>query len=241
MTPLGWAGRVRLGYALAWFLVTDRVKLLAYRVLDHIKAETKMEPRPPEARCKADASKPDAKADAKPEAKPTRRPARPRRMPRRIRSPMRRAILSRKPRPTPPSRTTRLSRARCKRDPKPNATADASEPDANVGDPKPDAKSDSQPEAIVEPALVPNPCPCLTRRSVRYFWPALPKIRECRASYRCGLAKSGAAPEAPETGAELTSNRSHTKRRSHGRRIQPQGCRMSRRIAETTKCLEGKR
>jgi H+-transporting ATPase len=39
MTPLGWgwAGFV-WGYALAWFLVNDRVKLLAYRVFDPTKA-----------------------------------------------------------------------------------------------------------------------------------------------------------------------------------------------------------
>ena len=38
MTPLGlrWA-LVVWGYALAWFLVTDRVKLLAYRFLDPVK------------------------------------------------------------------------------------------------------------------------------------------------------------------------------------------------------------
>jgi len=35
MTPLGWGYAALVwGYALAWFLVTDRVKLLAYRVLD---------------------------------------------------------------------------------------------------------------------------------------------------------------------------------------------------------------
>ena len=38
MTPLGWgwAGFV-WGYALAWFLVNDRVKLLAYRIFDPAK------------------------------------------------------------------------------------------------------------------------------------------------------------------------------------------------------------
>ena len=38
MTPLGWgwAGFV-WGYALLWFLLNDRVKLLAYRILDPIK------------------------------------------------------------------------------------------------------------------------------------------------------------------------------------------------------------
>jgi H+-transporting ATPase len=34
MTPLGWGWALFVwGYALAWFLVNDRVKLLAYQVL----------------------------------------------------------------------------------------------------------------------------------------------------------------------------------------------------------------
>jgi H+-transporting ATPase len=39
MTPLGWgwAGFV-WGYALLWFLLNDRVKLLAYRIFDPTKA-----------------------------------------------------------------------------------------------------------------------------------------------------------------------------------------------------------
>ena len=39
MTPLGWgwAGFV-WGYALLWFLVNDRIKLLAYRIFDPVKA-----------------------------------------------------------------------------------------------------------------------------------------------------------------------------------------------------------
>jgi len=38
MTPLGWGWAVFVWlYAVAWFLVTDRVKLLAYRVLDPAK------------------------------------------------------------------------------------------------------------------------------------------------------------------------------------------------------------
>jgi len=41
MTPLGWSWALFVwGYALAWFLVNDRVKLLAYRVLDPAKART---------------------------------------------------------------------------------------------------------------------------------------------------------------------------------------------------------
>src|SRR5271168_3966974 len=38
MTPLGWGWALFVwGYALAWFLVNDRVKLLAYRMLDPAK------------------------------------------------------------------------------------------------------------------------------------------------------------------------------------------------------------
>jgi len=39
MTPLGWGWELFVwGYALAWFLVNDRVKLLAYRIFDPTKA-----------------------------------------------------------------------------------------------------------------------------------------------------------------------------------------------------------
>jgi H+-transporting ATPase len=41
MTPLGWGWALFVwGYALVWFLVNDRVKLLAYRILDPAKAKT---------------------------------------------------------------------------------------------------------------------------------------------------------------------------------------------------------
>ena len=41
MTPLGWGWALFVwGYALAWFLVNDRVKLLAYRIFDPAKATT---------------------------------------------------------------------------------------------------------------------------------------------------------------------------------------------------------
>jgi H+-transporting ATPase len=44
MTPLGWGWALMVwGYALAWFLVNDRVKLLAYRIFDPVKAEPKPE------------------------------------------------------------------------------------------------------------------------------------------------------------------------------------------------------
>ena len=46
MTPLGWGWAVFVwGYALAWFLVNDRVKLLAYRILDPAKPAPRPEAR----------------------------------------------------------------------------------------------------------------------------------------------------------------------------------------------------
>ena len=51
MTPLGWGWAAFVwGYALIWALLTDRVKLLAYRIFDPVKAEPKpgttAEPKP---------------------------------------------------------------------------------------------------------------------------------------------------------------------------------------------------
>ena len=51
MTPIGWGWALFVwGYALAWFLLNDRVKLLAYRIFDPVKTDVK----------------PDSKAAAKP-------------------------------------------------------------------------------------------------------------------------------------------------------------------------------
>ena len=45
MTPLGWGWAAFVwGYALAWFLVNDRVKLLAYRLLDPVGGKTAKAP-----------------------------------------------------------------------------------------------------------------------------------------------------------------------------------------------------
>jgi H+-transporting ATPase len=67
MTPLGWgwAGFV-WGYALLWFLVNDRIKLLAYRIFDPVK-KTGAKPEI-KAATQSDA-KGDAKSSAQPEAK----------------------------------------------------------------------------------------------------------------------------------------------------------------------------
>ena len=70
MTPLGWgwAGFV-WGYALLWFLVNDRIKLLAYRIFDPVKANAQTELKAvPQADAKVE-TKVDSKAGAKPEEK----------------------------------------------------------------------------------------------------------------------------------------------------------------------------
>jgi H+-transporting ATPase len=91
MTPLGWrwAGFV-WGYAIICALATDRVKLLAYKILDPVKADSKPEAKAatkseakagPKAEAKA-VSKPEtnaepkaeAKTDQNPEAKPESKP-----------------------------------------------------------------------------------------------------------------------------------------------------------------------
>jgi H+-transporting ATPase len=83
MTPLGWGWALFVwGYALAWFLVNDRVKLLAYRILDPAKAGSRLEAKDgpqPEAKAKPEAdSKPEpeanAEAEPEPEAKPEPQP-----------------------------------------------------------------------------------------------------------------------------------------------------------------------
>jgi H+-transporting ATPase len=75
MTPIGWgyAGIV-WGYALAWFIVNDRVKLLAYRIFDSPHAAAAAKARGIAASAKAEA-KPDAKAAPAPEAKAEAKPA----------------------------------------------------------------------------------------------------------------------------------------------------------------------
>jgi H+-transporting ATPase len=126
VTPLwwGWAAFV-WGYALIWFLVTDPVKLLAYRVLDHFKAETKMEPKTVADSDTKAGPKPDARAgDPKPDAK---------------------ADGSTSDAKAGDARPTAKAG-----DPKSDGKADGSKPDAKR-DTQPDAKAEPKPEAKAEP------------------------------------------------------------------------------------------
>jgi H+-transporting ATPase len=76
MAPLGWgyAGIV-WGYALAWFIVNDRVKLLAYRILDRHTTNAKTKAKAADANitntsaATAAPAKPDAQAETKPDPK----------------------------------------------------------------------------------------------------------------------------------------------------------------------------
>ncbi|MEO6976142.1 MAG: plasma-membrane proton-efflux P-type ATPase [Gallionella sp.] len=128
MTPLGWkwAGFV-WGYAFLWFLVNDRVKLLAYKIFDpvkktDVKLETKVESKP--------GAKPDAEGDAKPSDKPEAN-----------------AETKSEADPKPDDKTE--AKPDAKAEPKPDSKADATsdtkpEPEAKpVTDPKPEAKAES--------------------------------------------------------------------------------------------------
>jgi H+-transporting ATPase len=73
VTPLGWNWALLVwGYALAWALLNDRIKLLTYRVLGAAKAEPRAK-RQAEAELQS-GSKTDPKADAKPETKARLKP-----------------------------------------------------------------------------------------------------------------------------------------------------------------------
>jgi H+-transporting ATPase len=152
MTPLGWrwAGFVWV-YALAWFLLNDRVKLLAYKIFDPIKADPKSETKTdakPEARAQA---KPEARADAKPEVKAEAKPE---------------VTADAKPEVTAPSdlmpqiakRAYELYEQRDRKDGRAvqdwkKAEQEIRKPDTKA-ESKPEAKSEAKPEANAEPRPV---------------------------------------------------------------------------------------
>ena len=129
VTPLGWkyAGIV-WGYAFAWFLVTDPVKLLAYKVLDTVKADSAPKPEA-KTEAKSDAkaeTKPAAKGETKPEAKAASQPE----------AKADDAKPDAEAGPKPEARAAPQPDA--KAEPKPEAKA-APQPDAKADDAKPDA------------------------------------------------------------------------------------------------------
>ena len=69
MTPLGWELAAFVwGYAIVWAVATDRVKLLAYRILDPTNAKANADSKPKEE------SKPETKTEPKPEVKADAKP-----------------------------------------------------------------------------------------------------------------------------------------------------------------------
>ena len=136
MTPLGWGYALFVwGYALAWFLVNDRVKLLAYRIFGSPKADATarvkaidakktgakpdVKAEPAALAAKAEAS-PEAKAEASPEAKAVPAP-------------------DGKPRPKPDAKAELA----------PEATTEA-KPDAKPA-PAPEAKAEAKADVKAEP------------------------------------------------------------------------------------------
>ena len=150
MPPLGWgwAGFV-WGYALIWFLINDRVKLLAYRILDPVKSkpeaktnatrEAKAEPMP---EAKAEAA-PDVNLEAAPEGTPENAPDA---------KPKAKSELT----PDAKAEPKPDAKAEAAPDAKPEAIPEAKPkgtPDAKLdskGEAKPDAKAVAEPKAKVE-------------------------------------------------------------------------------------------
>ncbi|MGA7045411.1 MAG: plasma-membrane proton-efflux P-type ATPase, partial [Candidatus Sulfotelmatobacter sp.] len=148
MTPLGWGWAAFVwGYALAWFLLNDRVKLLAYKIFDPVKAESKPEAKTevtPEVKTEP---KPEAKAEPKPEANvpPDLTP-----------QIAKRAYELYEERARKDGRAVQdwekaereIRKDEAKADPKPKAEAEP-KPEAKA-EPKPEAKAEPKPEAKAE-------------------------------------------------------------------------------------------
>jgi H+-transporting ATPase len=135
MTPLGWGWAAFVwAYALAWFLVNDRVKLLAYRIFDPVNAKLKAETKA--------APEPDAKAASESEPKSASEPkpkAAPEPTPKAAPEPESKAA------PEPDAKAASEPDAKAAPEPTPKA---APEPEAKVAS-EPDAKSASEPRPKV--------------------------------------------------------------------------------------------
>jgi H+-transporting ATPase len=173
MTPLGWGWAAFVwGYALAWFLLNDRVKLLAYKIFDPVKAESKPEAKTevtPEVKTEP---KPEAKAEPKPEANvpPDLTPQiakrayelyeeRARKDGRAVQDweKAEREIRKDEAKAEPKPKAEAEPKPEAKAEPKPEAKAEPepetkteAEPEAKA-EPKPEAKAEAKPEAKAEP------------------------------------------------------------------------------------------
>jgi len=159
MPSLGWrwAGFV-WGYALIWALLSDRVKLLAYRIFDPVKAEpkaeAKAEPMPeaktePNAEAKAE-TKPEAKAEPVPEVKAEPKPE--------AKAEPQPEVKAKTPSDLTPQIAKRAYELYDERGHKDGrAVQDWEQAEREIrnpevkAEPKPDAKAETKPEAIAEP------------------------------------------------------------------------------------------
>jgi H+-transporting ATPase len=136
MSPLGWklAGFV-WAYALIWALVSDRVKLLAYRIFDPVKESAKPSDKDAPKPDSKTAPKPEAKAEPKPETKPESKD-----------NPQPEAKVEPKPEAKPEGTDSPKPEAKAepKREAKPEGT-DSPKPEAKV-EPKPETKPEAKPE-----------------------------------------------------------------------------------------------
>jgi H+-transporting ATPase len=142
MAPLGWkwAGFV-WAYALLWALINDRVKLLAYKIFDPVKAEPKPDAK---AEAKPDAKgepKPEAKAESKPEAK-TPSDLTPKIAKRAYELYEKRAGNDGTAVKDWKKAEQEIRNDEAKAEPKPEAKADAPKPEAKADEPKTEAKAD---------------------------------------------------------------------------------------------------
>ena len=158
MTPLGWGWAAFVwGYALAWALLNDRVKLLAYRVFDPTKApllaKKPLDLTPQiakrayelyEQRGRQDGradqdwgqAEREVKAEAKPEAKPEPKPEA-------------KAEPKSEAKAEPQPEDEAKPKPEAKAEPKPDVKAEP-KPDVKV-EPKPEAKAEPKPEVKAEP------------------------------------------------------------------------------------------
>ena len=138
MTPLGWGWALFVwGYALAWFLVNDRIKLLAYRIFDRTRTEAKPQAAAaPKAVAKTETqaeTKAEPKSDTKPEAKT---------------EPVPDAKPDAKAQPAPEAKAETKPDAKAQSAPEAKAET---KPHAKA-QPAPDTKADAKPDAKTQPA-----------------------------------------------------------------------------------------
>ncbi len=156
MTPLGWewAGFV-WGYALVWFLINDRIKLLAYKILDRkkIKSTTSVLQKVDDKNCSAPESKAIVTSGNKTETKPDAAAT--------GAEPGTKKEPEVKTDTKPETKTDDKTEAKtddtpeAKAEPKPDASQEmvpANKP-GDKAEPKPEAKADSQPEANANPPV----------------------------------------------------------------------------------------